>query len=195
MRTVENHTQSLANYLPNGRMFEAKNVYDSNFRMLLRGLAGELFTAEGYLDTLEQEFYPDTTTLFLSDWERALGIPDHCFTGTGTVIERRRAIIAKLTGMWVQTIDDFIALAAIFGITVVVNAGIDEITFPLVFPVYMFSTVQEARYTIVVRHQLSSSNVFPLVFPILFGTPELGIVECVFNKVKPSNCNVAFIEV
>ena len=70
--SLNEHARSLADYLPNGRLFEAKNINDSNFRQLLLGLSGELFTAEGYLITLENEYIPDQTTLFLDEWEQAI---------------------------------------------------------------------------------------------------------------------------
>ncbi len=194
-RGLEQHTQALADYMPNGKLFEAKNISNSNFRQLLRGLAGELFTAQGYLITLEQEYFPDATNLFLSEWESALGIPDSCFSGEGTNDERRRDIVTKLSALGVQTDQDFIDLAAVFGVTVAVGPGIDEITFPITFPVVMFTTEQEARFTLVIRFTVESASRFPLVFPIVFGSGEIAILECLFTKLKPANCDIIFQQV
>lgn len=191
----EEHTNSLAAYMPNGPLFEAKNIADSNFRQLLKGFAGELFTAEGYLITLEQEYFPDTTNLFLSEWESALGIPDDCFSGTGTNNERRRDILAKLSSLGIQTDTDFVALAALFGVTIEVNSGSVFSIFPLTFPVLLFSTKSDARFTIVVDFIDQEVNEFPLIFPFIFGSEILGTLECLFNKLKPENCNVIFRQV
>ena len=108
--TQEEHTTALAQYMPDGALFEAKNINDSNFRKLLKGFAGELFTAEGYLKSFRDEFIPDQTNLFLSDWERTVGIPDECFSGTGYIADRRRDVLVKLASLGVQTADDFEAI-------------------------------------------------------------------------------------
>ena len=193
-RDLEQYTDSLANYLPGGELFRAKSVNDSNFRKLLRGMAGELFATNGLLIDYNSNIIPDRTEKFIGEWESALGIPDDCFPGTGTTEERRRDILAKLSALGVQTADDFEALALLFGVTAEVGAGIDEITFPVVFPIPMFTTETHARFTITVRFIGIESPVFPLTFPILFGTAIVGLVECLFEKLKPANCNLLFLE-
>lgn len=192
-RNVEEYTDSLSSYLPGGELFEAKNIQDSNFRKLLRGMAGELYRANGLLR--EYDILPDETIKFISEWESALGIPDDCFSGNGTIEERRRDVLVKLAASGIQTNQDFVDLAALFGVTVTVTAGVEEITFPLVFPVLMFSTNKEARFTIIVEFTAPDTSRFPLTFPILFGTDEIGLLECVFNKLKPANCNIIFRQV
>jgi uncharacterized protein YmfQ (DUF2313 family) len=194
-RDVEEYTNSLADYLPGGCLFASAHVTNSNFRKLLRGMAGELFRANGLLKEYSEQVIPDLTTKFINEWESALGIPDECFTGAGSLTDRRRDILTKLAALGVQTRQDFIDLAAIFGVTITINAGIDEITFPLTFPVVMFTTVKESRFTIVVRFAVQEANRFPLVFPITFGSGEIAILECLFTKLKPANCDIIFQQV
>lgn len=194
-RDLEQYTNSLADYLPGGCLFASAYVSNSNFRKLLRGMSGELFRANGLLKEYSEQVIPDQTVKFIEEWESALGIPDDCFSGTGTLTERRRDILTKLAALGVQTRQDFIDLAATFGVTITINAGIDEITFPLTFPVVMFSTVKEARFTIVVRFTVQAANRFPLVFPITFGSGEIAILECLFTNLKPTNCDIIFQQV
>lgn len=194
-RNLEEYTESMAAYMPGGRLFTSKSIKDSNFRKLLRGMAGELFNANGLLKEYSEQIIPDQTEKFVAEWESALGIPDDCFKANGTLDERRRDVLTKLAALGVQTAQDFIDLAEVFGVTVTVNAGIDEITFPLVFPIVMFTTEQEARFTIVVRFTVQEANRFPLVFPIVFGSGEISILECLFTKLKPANCNILFRQV
>ena len=78
-RSIEAYTDSLAEYMPGGELFAAKSVYDSNFRKLLRGMAGELFRANGLLREYNDQIIPDRTEKFIDEWEKAVGIPDHCF--------------------------------------------------------------------------------------------------------------------
>lgn len=190
--TLEEHAQSLADYLPNGCMFEAKNIYNSNFRQLIRGLAGELFTAQGYLITLDEEYFPDATNLFLSEWEQALGIPDDCLTGTGTNNERRIAILIKLVGMAVQTAEDFEALAALFGLTVIVRPGTEVFPFPIEFPIVFFNSPGDIRYVIVVDFTDPPNAFFPYAFPIVFGDPAQQVLKCLFDKVRPANTQIIY---
>jgi uncharacterized protein YmfQ (DUF2313 family) len=194
-RDVEQYTDSLAAYLPGGELFTSKSIKDSNFRKLLTGMAGELFRANGLLREYSCEIIPDQTNKFLSEWESTLGIPDDCFSGTGSNDDRRRDILVKLAALGVQTAQDFVDLGAAFGVTVTVRGGIDEITFPLTFPIVMFTTKTEARFTIVVRFTVQAANRFPLVFPITFGSGEIAILECLFTKLKPANCNIIFQQV
>ncbi len=73
-RNIERFTDSLAAYLPGGILFAIKSYQNSNFRKLLRGIAGELFRANGLLSDYNKEIYPDTTERFLVEWESALAL-------------------------------------------------------------------------------------------------------------------------
>ncbi|MCK4759966.1 MAG: DUF2313 domain-containing protein [Candidatus Aminicenantes bacterium] len=193
---LEEHANALATYMPNGPLFEAKNINDSNFRQLLRGLSGELFTSQGYLVTLNDDYFPDQTTLFLAEWEKALGIPDSCFSGIGSHDDRRRNIVTKLAALGIQTENDFVNLGSTFGVTVTINPGYDVGSiFPMTFPFVFFPTIKEARFTIVVDFTVEAASRFPLVFPFTFGSDEIAILECVFTKLKPANCNIIFRQV
>lgn len=186
------HTDTLAAYLPGGDLFVSKKIEGSTFRNLLSGLACELLNAEAYLKVLQQEFIPDQTVAFLSEWEKALSIPDDCFDGEGTDDIRRRDILAKLASLGVQTVEDFEALALIFGIVVNVESGIaSNETFPLTFPVIFPLDDAEARFTIIVQFT-TTAGVFPYTFPITLGDDSIIILECLFNKLKPANCQVIF---
>lgn len=171
-RSLTDHTNALADYLPGGRAFEAKRISGSNLRQLLTGLAGELMRSQGYITTLNEQYLPDQTTLYLSEWESALGIPDDCFTGTGADDERLRDIILKLTSYaGVQTVADFQNLADKFDLIAVITPGADS-----VYPVV------DARFAFVVEW---------------FGaTPaesqQINIVSCLFNKLKPANVEIYF---
>lgn len=190
--TQEEHTTALAQYMPDGALFEAKNINDSNFRKLLKGFAGELFTAEGYLKTFHDQFIPDATILFLSDWERTVGIPDECFSGTGSIADRRRDVLVKLASLGVQTAADFEALGDLFGIDVSVSSGIDSGSFPYTFPMIFFNSPADARFTIVVNFPLPQGGFFIYNFPVIFGDKTQFILKCLFRKLAPANCQVIF---
>lgn len=181
------HVDALAAYLPNGPLFEAKNIADSNFRQLLRGLAGELFTAQGYLRDLDDEYVPDRTTAFLAEWEAALGIPDGCFNATGDVLERRRDVLVKLVGLGVQTAADFEHVAEVFGEVVTVIPGAEYTNYPAPEP-----APDQKRYYTVIEYTTPEGVGFPYTFPFPLGSGALSVLECVFTKLAPANCRVLF---
>jgi uncharacterized protein YmfQ (DUF2313 family) len=188
--SLAQHVRSLAAYLPNGKLFEAKNILGSNFNQLLRGFSGELRTAEDYLVTLEKEYFPDETVLFLNEWESALGIPDGCFDGTGTADERRENILVKLAALGVQTAQDFIDLALIFGKIVDVHPLSDEAFPPYAVP-FTPVLLHEGRFVIVVTGTDLVTGVPPYDVPFDLTGGE-SLMECVFKKLTPGNCALIF---
>lgn len=196
--SLAKHARALAAYLPNGKMFGAKNIQGSNLNQLMRGLAGEMRTAEGHLNTLEAEYFPDNTVLFLDEWERVLGIPDDCFSGTGTAEERRTHVLVKLASLGIQTAQDFIDLAAIFGVVIVVTPGVETgspASFPLTFPFVLDGPLTDLRFTIFVEFTVPDTSRFSLMFPFTFGSDLVVILECLFNRLKPANCTLIFEQV
>lgn len=192
----EKHADSLADYLPGGRLFEAARLTDTNFRKLLVGLANELFRAEGYLKTVSNEYDINTTSLLIEEWEAALGIPDTCFSGQGEIADRRRDVLLKLASLGVQTVEDFELLGAIFGVSVTVHPGIEFASvFPMVFPFIFFDSIKQARFTIIVDFTVEAASRFTLTFPFTFGSAGINILECLFNKLKPANCDIIFRQV
>ena len=192
---IDQQANSIADFLPPGIMFAGGKVVGTNLRSFLRGLGTELFRSEDLLKQYTEEYLPDCTVSFLDEWESAVGIPDDCFTGTGSNDDRRRDILAKLASLGVQTAEDFEDLALIFGIDVQVESGADVSTFfPFTFPAILFSSEKEARFTIVVTFLEEAPNEFTLEFPITFGDGLIGLLECLFAKLKPANCNIIFVQ-
>jgi uncharacterized protein YmfQ (DUF2313 family) len=184
-RALDEFTDSLARYVPGGPLFSAKNQENSNLRGLLKGLSGELFRANGYLKTYSEQLIPSQGDIFINEWERALGIPDACFSGTGSLDDRWIAVLAKLAGSGVQTAEDFEEFALIFGLVVDVQSGIES--------GLTFNTLKEARHTIVVSVALPDR--FTYTFPIVFGNNLINLMQCVFARLRPAHCRVIFEEV
>ncbi len=190
----EEHANSVAAYLPNDDLWAAKGIDGTNLRKLLLGLALSLARSEDRLETVWEELDPSTTTDFIEQWESAVGIPDDCFSTQGTIEERRRNVVIKLNAA-IQTKEDFEALAALLGLTVIVTSGIDFASFPLIFPVLFIGSLQEARFTMVVDFETPTDLVFPFTFPIIFPQDKVAIVKCLFRKLAPANVNIIFREV
>jgi len=194
-RDLEQYTDSLAAYLPGGVLFAAAHKNGTNFRNFLRGLAGELYRTNGVLREYSAEVLPDETYRFIDEWESALGIPDDCFSGAGDIDERRKDILIKLASLGVQTSNDFSNLAHILGLEITVEPASPYAIFPIVFPVLLLDSEKTARFTILVSYPGASLSAFPLTFPFVFGSSELGRVRCLLTKLKPANCNIIFRQV
>lgn len=193
-RTQEEQTQSLAHYLPGGRVWAAKNVADTLTRKLLFGLAGELVRVEDLIDEFREEVLPDKTTLFIDEWERALGIPCECFDGIGTVEERRNDVLAKLAMLGIQTAEDIRALiATVYGLNVTITTpeldpnAVFTYTFPFTFGI----SEREAKFSIIIDYDdLPAAVVFPYTFPLPFMNREIRNIECLVRQLKPANVQV-----
>jgi uncharacterized protein YmfQ (DUF2313 family) len=90
-------------------------------RKLLEGLAGLVGDVhERGLDLLD-EADPRTTLELLPEWEAFLALPEPFQTLEPTVVLRRAAVLAKLTGVGGQTIAAFVALAQSLGYPITVE--------------------------------------------------------------------------
>jgi len=185
---------SISAYLPNDRLFEAKNVEDTNLRKFIEALSFQLTNFEEVLNLFVCNLGPLEAVDLLPEWESMVGIPDDCFSGSGPIAIRQRDVLIKLASLGIQTEQDFINLAALFGVDIQILQGGDVNEFPLTFP-FLFLSEEEAKFTIIVQYTEVTSSQFPLVFPFTFGDPRIEIIECLFNKLKPANVVTIFEEI
>lgn len=191
-RTTSEQTNVLAGYLRDDPLHQAKNKEGSNLRKVLTGLAGQWLRFRNKINEIYDEYDPNSTTALIQEWEEFVGIPDSCFSNTGSIEQRRLNILLKLAGINATTAKQFEVVAAILGYTVVVETGVDTSTFPLTFPIILMD-VAEAPFIIVVTLDASLEPAgFPLTFPITLssGVPE--ILLCLFEKLKPANTKLYF---
>ncbi len=188
--TNEEHTQAVADFLPNGRIFGSKNSDNSNLRQYLRIFAPEMARFEQTYLELSCECDINQADVYLQNWERALGIPDDCFLGTGTIDERRRDVRVKLAGMNISTEQEFIDLAAEFGQTVTIEPLVADVFPP--FDIPMTPSNDETAFIWVVRGPGLSSFVPPYDIPLDLPLQE-PIIICLFNKLKPAFISIIFL--
>jgi uncharacterized protein YmfQ (DUF2313 family) len=192
VHTKDEITDSLAAFMPGGRIFASKNQDGSALRKYLEGLASELFRIDEQMNLISEDHDITLTIQFIEEWESAVGIPGGCFDGTGTLEDRRLAVLAKLALMNLTTDQDFIDLAALFGIVVTITPGATDGVFPLTFPISLFPTSREARFTMIVGFPGQSTR-FPLPFPVPFGFPLVNLIKCLFDKSKPANVQIIYV--
>jgi uncharacterized protein YmfQ (DUF2313 family) len=193
LRNSDQQTNTKAQYMPNGLIWEAKQKAGSNFRNLLAGLCVEIARLEEKQNEIYKEMNPQETDALLSEWEALVGIPDECFPLADTIEERRKNLIFKLTASMNGTAEDFENLASILGLTVKVKTGVEEITFPMPFPIPMIGTLEEAGFVMIVDFiGVSLPNSFPLTLPITFTADPTSAVKCLFDKLKPANVMIIY---
>jgi hypothetical protein len=93
----EQTAQQMADSLPRGRAWIAKNVDTSTLRKHINGLAVMHNRAQQQIELLATEFDINQTVALLPEWETSVGEPDSCFDGVlGTIEQRRATVIEKL---------------------------------------------------------------------------------------------------
>ncbi len=189
--TEQQQAQTIAHYLPSGRAFAAKNVITSNIRKLLLGLAKEYIRIDALIALFRKDTVPDATKNFIAEWESALNITSSCFPASGDNIERRLHIIIKLAHFGVQTAQDFIDLAALFGVVIEAESGFLHYIHGAL-PFKSYPDEKTARMTLVIRPAEAIGASFPYTFPIVFGTSTLATLECLFKQLKPANVDLVF---
>lgn len=176
----------IAEFLPTGKAWDNKNDTSTNLGALLLALGAEFSRLEFLVQTTNKELDVNFAEELLREWEISVGIPDGCFSISEDVPTRQSQVITKLRNVRLQTVGDYVELAALFGVTVQVFPGV-----PVGFP----ATDKEKRFSITVNLPgEDSGQVFPYpeFFPIPFVGSITGFIQCLFVKLKPANVQMVF---
>ena len=116
MDCAELYLKQWLQLLPPGKAWPKDE--DSDLYKLLQGFSDSSAQLCEDVATFIDDVYPDTTTAFLEDWERIVGIPDECAGGevAGTIEQRRLDVLAKLRARGVVSVQDFKDLAETLGL-------------------------------------------------------------------------------
>lgn len=188
--TAEQYRDQLQALLPRGKAWPREA--DAVLTALLDGLAPALARADARAEDLLDEADPRTTAELLADWERVAGLPDRCVTTTQTAIERRDALVARITNAGGQSRAFFVALAAFLGYTITVaeyrpfQAGVSRAGDALTNGDWLFSWRVEAP----------AETVRSFVAGSLAGEPLRSwgneALECVIRRHAPAHTLVLF---
>jgi len=188
--------------MPSGRAWDSKNVIGTNMRNLAWGFCDEFARADIEIAEFIEEMMPDTTTNYISLWEKAVGIPDECFTVGANLGIRRLNVKRKLSLLGLQTKNDFESFASTLGLELKVRSGVDHLTdgggygtelpaMDIGGPNNDFATIKEARNTLVVT-TLSAGSAFDYDFDFPFQTAEQLMMQCIFTNAKPAHSPIIF---
>ena len=191
-RTQPQQADTLAQYLRDDSLHEAKNRDDSTLRKILLGLASEWLNFRNKTNEVLSEYNPQKTTLLIQEWEQFVGIPDNCIAVASTIQQRRLNVLLKLAGINATTEKQFKNVASILGYNIEVSNGVSTSTFPLTLPFLLISEAS-APFTIVITLPSSiKPSGFPLTLPFTLTSQQPAILDCLFNKLKPANTQLFF---
>jgi len=202
MAKFTEHTQSeqadmLAIKLPQGEFWRAKYVENTTMRNLLLAMGLELLRLEENLNYVTAELSLIYTSDLIREFEIEYGIPNSCFqslTQGQTISERINNILTIIFADDTSTETKFEQVALRLGLTVTVVSCRDYIAFPIVFPfTFTADTERDSRFRIIVDLALVSSSTFTFTFPFTFGSALVPVLKCLFNRLKPANCDIYYI--
>lgn len=161
------------------------------------------------LDRAWTEFYriivfelnPYKTTDLMSEWEKALGLPDRCIGPMTDLEERRKMVILKLLRKRYTTAPTWVDLARdIFGLEITITPGWyvqKPCLFPMEFPLRFDRYPKLGRFRIYIDVHNIEFGGFPYdgtsipshQFPIPFGKTDEGFkrFKCFVERIRPVN--------
>lgn len=173
--TKDEHADSLAKYLPDNKLFAGKYLPNSRFRKFLKSIITPFQLAEDRIVVLWDQIDPSKTSDLIQEWEKATGIPDPAFKGIEDIVNRRRDVMIKL-GSSIQIEQDYIDLAALFGLEIEIGQG-------------------TGGFELIVYIITPPINLFPYPIPFLFGdTRPITQLEKVFRMFTDSSTIITFQE-
>lgn len=119
MAVGKGYSSQIAKLFPRGLAWFFDNGKTN--KKLVDVLATEASIVDAAACSFIDEFFPDTTSAFLSDWERVAGLPGECDELAETVSLRRKDLKQKLTSRGGQSPQYFIDLAAALGFTITIT--------------------------------------------------------------------------
>lgn len=113
----------LLRHLPTGLLWDAYRTPGTNAYRLWSALSRAFDDLSASLCELVRELNPFTTERMITDWERAVGLPDVCLPEATTLDERRAWVVWRLAKRRWTTREEWHELAALFGLTIRITPG------------------------------------------------------------------------
>lgn len=171
----EDYRQAHSQMLPTGMAWT--KAKDSVMQRLFSGFSAGYARLHSRLIDVSTELDPRATSELISEWEKFAGLPDECSRFSGSVAERRSALVAKLTATGGSTAVYFSDLVTVLG-----YAGVSVAE----FPVSRFGRARcGARF-----HGVDWRNVWQIT--VAASTTMDATLECRIAKLKPAHTNVFF---
>jgi len=191
----DKQADSMADYLPEGEVWQAKKTEGTVLRKFLRGLTNQMSYVTGKQNEVLRETDINETEALLREWERTFGIPNEFIPIADTTEERRANILLTIQAFGTQIEEQFEALATLRGIDadVTPGSGGGTSTWPWIWPIIWIEPQPAARYTIVVTFTgVTSSSTWPWTWPIVWGIDPTAELRAMYEFLKPANCQILY---
>lgn len=119
MASQNDYGRSIQALLPPGKAWTRRA--DANLTKLCTALGGTFARLDAAVTEALTEASPDQATLFIDDWETALGLPDECIGQLPDIASRRALAFARDTDDGHITPQDMVDLALTLGYVVTVD--------------------------------------------------------------------------
>lgn len=207
---------NLVAHLPLGWAWDAFRVTGKRAYRLLFGISRGYDDATVALARMAAELDPRTTEQMIAEWEAAVSLPDPCLPTATLLAERREWVMWRLSKKRWNTADDWVALAALFGLEIAITPGwyvqrqalfgdatgpFAYFQFPLSFDIFpklgrfrVYIDVLSVEYA---GFEYGAPGVNQAVgFPIPFGESSQRITAfmCLIERVAPANVLVIWNE-
>lgn len=174
---------SLADLLPDGLAFDAKNTEGSNLNKLLTAFAEEFNRIQHDLQSFSQSYIPTEANLltkeYYKDWLKVYNIPDECWIVPSLFEITYRYLLAKIRGMNnAYSKQDYIDLANFFGVPITIEyVDVFEIK------ILIDTGIQPGQWS--------------WTFPHIWGNPFTlyDLLECLFLKAMPAYIKLDVIRI
>lgn len=194
-RTEDEHALILGRFLNDGRHLVSKRITTKTLFKFLKGVAKSFKSIEEKANELINGRLLTESTTNLDEWERVVGVPDECYDGLGTIENRQRYTLAKLSADGVSTAEQLEWICSVLGFSVTIIPG--HFFWDNPDPRVSLSTEKESRFTIVFEidflQSIASPDTFSYTFPFIFGENPERIMKCFMRKIIDSNVNAQFI--
>lgn len=188
--TLEQSTSQLASNLPDGRVWQAKNLPGTKVYALISACGAEFREIQKQIETLAREFDVRLTDQLLPDWEASTGLPEECIGAMASLEDRRNAVILRLRKIPFVTKAEFEQLAfELTGLSVTVIPGSEIEMFPLEFPARFAVGNSYFKLHVIFNDTIGG---FPYSFALPFLRGPNQIVECVFRQIVSATVLLIF---
>lgn len=189
----------LQKHLPQGVAWEAFRIAGKRAYRWFSAVAEAYEDAWEALCRLATELDPRTTEQMISEWERAVSLPDPCLPKYQTLEERRKWVMWRLDKRRWSTAADWIELAALFGVKIAVTPGWlvqKPALYPAVYPKRYDLFPKLGRFRVYINVIDGACRGYPYGgatggagYPIPYGCSDADYdaFKCLIERVKPAN--------
>lgn len=118
--TTDDYRQALQALIPTGRAWPRDP--DTVQSAVLRSLAASFQRSDSDGLGILSGAFPQTATIMLPEWEKALGLPDDCSIGeVDTIAKRQNAVVSKFISTGGQSKSYFIGIAKALGYNITIK--------------------------------------------------------------------------